>query len=186
MGVSVEENLKGESRFIAAISWAATDLKPYESVLDVGCGYGRIAACFCDSGYHYTGIDVAPVAIDGARKHEPRGQFILGSALKIELEQKYDLICALYVLVHFVEFGDWRALLKILSEHLVTGGSLFLADQFPDVEQRPSKHVFQRPLTKHVAVLEELGLGRDADFKERLEKSWTFGGSPPPFELFRG
>ncbi len=77
LGRSVEENLKGESRFNSAVTCAAADLKPYRTVLDIGCGYGRVASCFCDAGYDYTGVDVAPVAIEAAQTRT-KGSFYSG------------------------------------------------------------------------------------------------------------
>jgi len=185
MSKSIEENLKGEYRLISAIEWIAAELKPYKSVLDVGCGYGRVASCFCDAGYEYTGIDVAPVAIEAASKREPRGHFILGSALQIKIEKKYDLISVLYVFVHMVKEDEWLALVKRLSGHIAQGGALLLADDFPEIEQRPSQHVCHRPLSRYQKVLEDCGLSRDGDFREKFSKSWKSGGSVPPFELFR-
>ena len=185
MGASVEDNLKGESRFIAAVNWAANDLRPYKTVLDIGCGYGRVASCFCEAGYDYTGVDVAPAAIEAARKREPKGHFVLGSALEIDFEKQFDLICVLYVFVHFVDDGDWLALVRRLSGQLTQGASLLLADQFPETELRPSEHVCQRPLSRYETVLKASGLNRDGGFKERLVSAWRLGGSPPPFELFR-
>lgn len=185
MGASLDDNLRGESRLVAAVEWAATDLKPSKSVLDVGCGYGRVASCFCDAEYDYTGIDVAPAAIDVARAREPRGRFVLGSALNTTLRKKFDLVCALYVCVHFVDEADWVALLLRLSGLLADNGSLLLAEQFPDSEKRPNKHVFDRPLPQYEAVLRTAGLRRDCGFKDRLAGSWSLKGPPPPLELFR-
>ena len=185
LGNSVEENLKGEDRIISAVKWAAEDLKPLKTVLDIGCGYGRVASCFCEAGYDYTGVDVAPVAIEAARKREPRGHFILGSALKVGLEKKFDLICVLYVFVHFVDETDWLLLIGRLSGQLNPGGSLLLADHFPEIENRPNKHVYQRPLSRYETFFEASGLHRDSLFNERLANAWHLGGSPPPFELFR-
>ncbi len=185
MGKSLAENLKGESRLVSAVTWAANDLKPFETLLDVGCGYGRVASCFCDARYDYTGIDVAPTAIEAARNGEPRGHFILGSALEIEFEMRFDLVCAFYVFVHFVDEGNWLSLIKRLSSQLKEGGALLFADDLPEIERRPSRHVRLRPLSRYVSVLGAQGLTRDIGFKERLLGWFPLGGSPPPFELFR-
>jgi len=185
MGRSVEENLKGENRLISAVELAAKDIKPLGSVLDVGCGYGRVASCFCNAGIDYTGIDVAPAAIQAARSREPRGHFILGSALEIGIEKKFDLICVLYVFVHFVDEEDWLALVRRLCGLLNPEGSLLVADQFPEIERRPNRHVCQRPLSRYETVLKTSGLRRDDAFKKRFASAWRLGGSPPPFELFR-
>lgn len=75
---SVERNKSAERRIQHWVGCAARELKPYRSVLDVGCGYGRTASAFCNEGYDYTGIDVSSVAIDAARKNEPRGSYFNG------------------------------------------------------------------------------------------------------------
>ena len=185
MGKSVEENLIGAKRFIAATAYAADDLKPYRTVLDVGCGYGRAAPCFCNSGYAYTGIDVAPAAIESAQNNEPRGHYILGSALDIDFEEKFDLICVLYVFVHFVDDNDWQALIERTSGLVADGGALLVADDFPETEQSPAEHVCQRSLAQYDLALKSAGLNRDISFRERFANSWRLEGSVPPFELFR-
>lgn len=96
------------------------------------------------------------------RRREPRGHFFLGSALEIGLEKKFDLICVLYVFVHFVDDGDWLALIRRLAGQLTQGGSLLLADHFSNIEQRPTKHVCQRPLSRYETVLKASGLSGTA------------------------
>ena len=180
-GKSIIENLDGEMRLIGATNWIAANLKEYNSVLDIGCGYGRIAASFCDNGYQYVGIDVAPAAIEAARKREPRANFVLGSALDAPVEGKFDLICFIYVLVHFVNDDDWSAAIRRFVGHLKAGGAILIADMFPEVEENPAQHVRVRPLSKYIEELGRCGLVRDPEFKERFSKSRA---SAPPFELF--
>ena len=185
LGKTVAENARGERRLVSAAKWAANDLKPLKTVLDIGCGYGRLASCFCDAGFEYTGVDVAPEAIEAARKREPRGKFILGSALQVEFEKRFDLVCACYVFVHFVDEDDWLSLVNRICGQIAKSGALLLADDFPNVEQCPAKHVRLRPLTRYLSALREHQLVRDLGFKERLLESFSSKGSPPPFELFR-
>jgi SAM-dependent methyltransferase len=68
---------------VAAIEKYA-DLKSSDSILDVGCGCGRIAAAltqYIDPKSHYTGIDIVPGLIDFARNFitpkYPHFQFLL-------------------------------------------------------------------------------------------------------------
>ena len=182
---TVAANRIGESRLMAATTWAARDLKPYSNVLDIGCGYGRVAPCFCEAGYAYTGLDVAPAAIDAARNREPRGRYFLGSAQEFESRRKFNLICAFYVFVHFVDDQDWQALIHRIADLLNIGGALLIADHFPEVEARPDPHVVHRPLSHYVKELKRHGLARDGDFQQRYQAAWQLYGTPPPFELFR-
>ena len=190
LGRSKEENLLGDRRLINGISWVVQEHVKVGRVLDIGCGYGRVASAFIDGGLEYTGIDVAPAAIDLARVREPRGNFLIGSALEIlptlaEQPAGFDLICGLYVLVHFVEDEDWLNLQKLLVGCLADDGALLIADEFTEHSDRPIAHVHKRPLRAYVESLENLHLNRDTNFKTRLVDEWRHGGSPPPFEMFR-
>jgi len=51
-------------------------IKPEETILDIGCGYGRIVNWFSDK--QYTGIDFVPSFIRLAQKIHPAKYFILG------------------------------------------------------------------------------------------------------------
>ena len=128
---TLEQNQSAERRIKHWVGCAARGLKPYRSVLDVGCGYGRTASAFCNEGYEYTGIDVSSVAIDAARKNEPRGSYQLGSALDTDFGRKFDLIVVLYVFVHFVDDEEWLKLISKLSATLTPGGGLLSPTSFP-------------------------------------------------------
>jgi SAM-dependent methyltransferase len=190
LGRSKEENLLGERRLIEGISWIVQEFAETDKVLDIGCGYGRVASVFIDRGLDYTGIDVAPAAIDAARVREPRGNYLIGSALEIlpklvKQNARFNLICGLYVLVHFVEDEDWLKLLNLLADCLADDGALIIADEFSERSDRPVAHVHKRPLQAYIGSLENLHLKRDTNFKTKLVDEWRYGGSPPPFEMFR-
>jgi SAM-dependent methyltransferase len=168
LGRSLEENRRAEALLHAQVAAAAAILKPFSSVLDVGCGYGRVAGAFCDAGYDYTGIDVSDVAIEAARRREPRGSYRVGSALEVPLDRRYDLVCLLFVLVHFVDDGEWRRLLTRLAGALTDGGAILFADAFPKRTERPAPHVVHRPLRAYRERFRRLGMALDPGFRPRL------------------
>lgn len=45
-------------------------------VIDIGCGAGRDAAIFVDSGFDYTGIDISEGMLKVARERVPHGKFL--------------------------------------------------------------------------------------------------------------
>ena len=108
LGKSREEKLAAEPRMQRWVNCAAELREPYRSVLDIGCGYGRIAKSFCDADYVYTGIDISQLAVDAARKNEPRGTYIAGSPLDVTFSERFDLVCVFYVFVHFVNDADGK------------------------------------------------------------------------------
>lgn len=58
-------------------------LPPHARILDVGCGYGRIALPLAERGHRVEGLDLSPVLIAAASEHaekrEVRARFVVGS-----------------------------------------------------------------------------------------------------------
>lgn len=50
-----------------------------QTLVDVGCGPGTVAAYFSRLGYSVGGVDASPVAIERARKDVPTGSFHVGN-----------------------------------------------------------------------------------------------------------
>jgi SAM-dependent methyltransferase len=183
LGKSLAENHAAESFVRRWSRCAAGLLRPCRSVLDVGCGYGRTASSFIDAGYEYVGIDVSPVAIAAARIQEPRGQYIVGSAGNHEFARTFDLVCVLYVFVHFTEDADWRELIHRLALIIRPGGKLLFADELPTDVLRPQPHVTERPLALYTAAFAEVGLEIDPSFPPALDAALGAGTSTPPAVL---
>ncbi len=183
-GKTLEENLAAELRIKHWVSCAARILKPYGSVLDIGCGYGRVAGSFCDAGYSYTGLDISDVAIEAARQSEPRGRYLLGSPLTETFHERFDLVCVLYVFVHFVDDSDWLALINRISNWLTPGGGLLFADSFPAELACPAPHVKLRPMSHYETAFKTTHLKLDDSFRSSLQKAL---GTPaiPPAQLAR-
>jgi ubiquinone/menaquinone biosynthesis C-methylase UbiE len=102
-------------------------------VLDVGCGYGRIAIPLAVLGYDVTGIDVAPGLLKAARRHAGRRnvrvRFDEGSMTALPYpDAGFDaLIClwsAFYELLeHDEQVGALREMGRVLS-----GGGLGIVE----------------------------------------------------------
>lgn len=86
-----------------------------ESILDIGCGDGRVFEIFKGKGVSYAGIDVSEEAIDKAKSRwskeiaEGRADFHVGDILRIPVEDgRYDAVVAAGVL-HHVPSEEYRA-----------------------------------------------------------------------------
>lgn len=183
-GKSVEENLVGSARLQESLAAALRVIGLPGSVLDIGCGYGRLAPVFCDAGFDYNGIDVSSDAITAAKRHEPRGGFRAGSALTTDWGGPFDLISVIYVFVHFVDDPSWEALLDKISHHLRPGGGLLFADDFPAQAVSSVRHAKARSLDQYRAVFARVGLALDDEFPRQLATVMQ-GRAASPFAFAR-
>lgn len=96
---------------------------PFRTVLEVGCGFGRIAKLVTDlrPGVEYTGIDLSPDMLASARQKVPAGRFLRSSLRNVAVRQ-YDLVIAVEVLMHVPPKNVEAAMRKLraLGRHVVT------------------------------------------------------------------
>lgn len=98
----------------------------FSSVLDVGCGFGRVGEMV----YRlrpdletYVGVDISPEQLAAARRRVPRGTVVLGDIRSLRQRSRFDLVLAVEVLMH-VRPADIEAvvgrLCTLARRHLVT------------------------------------------------------------------
>jgi SAM-dependent methyltransferase len=168
LGRSLEENQQSEVLVREVVERATRLLSPARTALDLGCGYGRVSQCFTDKGYHYLGVDVSPDAIQFARKHNPAAEFQVGDLSKWTTDRRFDVVCVLYVFIHFVADAEWLSLLERALSWVAPAGALLMADEFPKERELTGLHVVSRPLQEYEAILELHGFRFDEAFREQL------------------
>lgn len=109
LAADTKVNADGEHNLKWAVALAARLLGSQgSSVVDLGYGYGRVAADFIESGYECLWIDVLPVAICQAKGRETRGGFFVFNLSSWANKGKFYICSAIYVSVHFVDDENWR------------------------------------------------------------------------------
>jgi trans-aconitate methyltransferase len=80
------------------------DTLEFSSVLEVGCGFGRVGAALKRHYPHiaYTGLDVSVDLIMAAQKRIGDGQFIATDVATWDTDEKWDLVVAVSVLGHIL------------------------------------------------------------------------------------
>lgn len=120
-------------------------LPPRASVLDVGCGYGRIALPLARAGYGVSGIDVSPNLLDRARsagEHDHLSvDFTLGSMTDLPYEDaRFDVALCLWSAFHeLLEEDEQVETLRELRRVLRPGG--FALVEGPLYEQPTSAEI---------------------------------------------
>lgn len=169
---TLAENISGEKDLQAAVSSLAKRLSKMglADVLDLGCGYGRVAGSYISNGMNYTGVDISQDTLDIAKNRNPEGVFIQSDLRDVEIDSKYDVISILYVLVHFVNDSDWEKLIRRACNILRPDGRLVFADYFPSERSSPVEHVVSRPIKEYEKIFSEIGMEMDIEMINDFSK----------------
>jgi SAM-dependent methyltransferase len=130
-------------------------------LLEAGVGVGAYEPLWRALGVDsWTGVDLAPTAVEDLRRRFPTGRFIAGDLTADVLpEGSFDLVTAIDVLYHVVDDAGFRRGLCELGRRVAPGGALLVSDIFADVPAVPGGHVRRRPLAAYEEVLDPLALG---------------------------
>lgn len=94
-------------------------------ILDLGCGPGLYTVPLAKLGHQCAGIDVAPAAIEYARKHAPQGcTYQLADIRTAEYGTEYDLVMLIFGAFNLFKPADARLILERIHASLKPGGML--------------------------------------------------------------
>ncbi len=113
------ESIHGEADFIER-------LFPQRkiSLLDAGCGTGRLAIEMRSRGHHAVGVDLDPDMIARARSKAPDIEWHVADLSKLALGSKSEVVVMAGNILLFCAPGSQAAIIKSLSQHIVVGGFL--------------------------------------------------------------
>lgn len=109
-----------------------------KSILDIGCGTGRLAVALAERGHRVTGADPSQgmMRVARSRPGTERVRWIDGDAATLALAERFDLIIMTgHVFQVFLENDEVRAILRNLRRHLAPGGRLAFETRNPLVEE---------------------------------------------------
>ena len=103
-----------------------------DSVLDAGCGTGRVAIELDRRGIDAVGVDVDQRMLEEARAKAPQVLWILGDLTDVEVaapgdsaaRREFDLVVMAGNVMVFVEIGTEAAVVANMAGHLAPGGRL--------------------------------------------------------------
>jgi SAM-dependent methyltransferase len=121
-------------------------LGPGASVLDVGCGSGRLARALTDVGYAVLGLDASPPMVELARSHVPAARFevrSLPTGKPGKLPDADAVVSTGHVLNYLDSPGDIAQALEELAAAVRPGGVLALdlmTERFARAHERCGGH----------------------------------------------
>jgi len=106
----------------------ATFVESYgpQSVLDAGCGTGRVAIELSRRGLEVVGVDMDPGMLETARKKAPHLEWVHGDLADpaLVIGRRFDVVVMAGNVLIFVAPGTEGTVLTAMAGHLVPGGRL--------------------------------------------------------------
>ena len=109
-------NVHGEADFVEGL--APT------SVLDAGCGTGRVAVELAGRGYDVVGVDLDPAMLAGARAKRPDLTWVVGDLATVDLGRTFDVVVLAGNVMIFLAPGTEAEVVENLARHLGPAGAL--------------------------------------------------------------
>jgi SAM-dependent methyltransferase len=109
-------DVHGEARFVASFGPA--------SVLDAGCGTGRVALELAVDGRDVVGVDVDESMLAVARARRPDLTWVRADLVDVDLGRTFDAVVMAGNVMIFVAPGTEGAVLANMARHLNPGGLL--------------------------------------------------------------
>ncbi|MEM1334988.1 MAG: class I SAM-dependent methyltransferase [Actinomycetota bacterium] len=102
------------------------------SVLDAGCGTGRVAIELARRGYDVAGVDLDPGMLDTARTKAPELAWHLADLLTVDVGRTFDLVALPGNVMIFLTPGTEADVVANLVRHLEPDGRLIAGFQLAD------------------------------------------------------
>lgn len=99
------------------LEWFAALMKPFGTILDIGCGSGcPIAEYFIDLGYIVSGVDASAPMIDICRQRFPDNTWLTDDMRYFDLKRRFDGIIAWDSFFHLMPH-DQREMFTVFRKH---------------------------------------------------------------------
>jgi 2-polyprenyl-3-methyl-5-hydroxy-6-metoxy-1,4-benzoquinol methylase len=94
------------------------------SVLDAGCGTGRVAIELAARGIDVAGVDLDRPMLEQARAKAPQLPWIEANLAQVDLGRQFDVVAMPGNVMIFVQPGTEAAVVANMADHIVAGGAL--------------------------------------------------------------
>lgn len=110
------QNVHGEANFVQRFSPG--------SVLDAGCGTGRVGSELARRGIEVVGVDMDPSMLSTARSRAPHVAWVLSDLTVLDLQRTFDVVLMAGNVPLFTPSGTEAALVAGVAKHVAPTGLL--------------------------------------------------------------
>jgi SAM-dependent methyltransferase len=94
------------------------------SILDAGCGTGRVAIELAARGFDCVGVDVDDSMLAVARERAAELPWVLADLARLDLQRTFDVVVSAGNVIPLLEPGTEAQVVQRLADHLAPGGLL--------------------------------------------------------------
>lgn len=109
-------DVHGEAAFVETLG--------VRSVLDAGCGTGRVAIELARRGLDVAGVDLDPAMLAAARSKAPELTWVEADLATVDLGRRFDAVVMAGNVMIFLSPGTHGTVLRTLARHVRPGGFL--------------------------------------------------------------
>jgi len=109
-------DVHGEAAFVRALGPS--------TVLDAGCGTGRVTIELARHGIEVVGVDVDPSMLNEARRRAPDLTWVEADLTELALGRRFDVVVLAGNVPLFARPGTQTALVNACARHVAAGGAL--------------------------------------------------------------
>src|SRR3990167_1954181 len=114
-----------ENWWIEGIDKYLSFFKPHASILDVGCGFGKISKYLVKKGFDVTGVDFSENMIELSKEQVPTGNFFVKDIKHpLNFKNTFDGVIAIAVLLHIPK-NEVTGVLKNITAPLKSKGYFY-------------------------------------------------------------
>lgn len=134
----------------AKVVWDLLSLGQRSSVLELGCGYGRITNRLAEKGARVAGLDISPILLKKAKADAAeRGvnvEYVLGDMRSLPWRDRFDAAFLWYTTFGYFDDADNEKVLREAASSLRKGGRLLIdhANRLAFLRQASPIYVVQR------------------------------------------
>jgi SAM-dependent methyltransferase len=110
------QDVHGEATFVASL------VEPPASILDAGCGTGRVGSRLAELGYDVVGADPDEQMIAVARERSPSIEWTVAGLAEMDFGTAYDVVVIAGNVIPFVELAALPAAMACVAAHTKPGG----------------------------------------------------------------
>lgn len=154
-------------------------------VIDVGCGAGvPVAKTLVENGFAVTGIDVSRRMLELARKHVPKGKFLVKDMTRLNFENdSFDGLTAFYSIIH-VPREKHSSVFKRFHKILKAGGAMLVSVGASEWEGEGEFHG-AKMFWSHYAPEKSLQIIKESGFEVIFSRRSKAGGESHYWVLAR-